>query len=159
MEGISSGKTRSPDSLVPSDSGQPEPEKRDDKALTCRGEGEANLRAATEVNAVTASSYPPAITPTQPGAFPGASLSLGGEACHGPECSESESGPPGRCRGRWHAKTAHQRGTHEVGPERPCSVRRRRLRPVGKRIRANPESAGPKPSRESEVAVLPMHLG
>jgi hypothetical protein len=34
--------TRSPDSLVPSDSGQPEPEKRDDKALTCWQEGEAN---------------------------------------------------------------------------------------------------------------------
>src|SRR5712691_7984821 len=54
--------TRSPDSLVPSASGQPDPEKRDDKALTCWQEGEANLRAATEVNAVTASSYPPAIT-------------------------------------------------------------------------------------------------
>ena len=57
--------TRSPDSLVPFDSGQPEPEKRDDKALTCWQEGEANLRAATEVNAVSASSYPPAITPIQ----------------------------------------------------------------------------------------------
>src|SRR5437870_4770013 len=100
--------TRSPDSLVPSASGQPDPEKRDDKALTCWQEGEANLRAATEVNAVTASSYPPAIMPIQTGSFPGASLSLGGEACHGPEYSESESGPPGRCRGRQHAKTAHQ---------------------------------------------------
>src|SRR5215831_20924008 len=57
--------TRSPDSLVPSASGQPDPEKRDDKALTCWQEGEANLRAATEVNAVSASSYPPAITPIQ----------------------------------------------------------------------------------------------
>jgi hypothetical protein len=36
--------TRSPDSLVPSDSGQPESEKRDDKALNCWPEGEANLR-------------------------------------------------------------------------------------------------------------------
>ena len=34
--------TRSPDSLVPSGSGQPETEKRDDKALTCWQEGEAN---------------------------------------------------------------------------------------------------------------------
>src|SRR6266852_4631082 len=41
--------TRSPDSLVPSDSGQPEPEKRDDKALNCWQEGEANLRAATSI--------------------------------------------------------------------------------------------------------------
>jgi len=48
--------TRSPDSLVPSGSGQPDSEKRDDKALTCWQEGEANLRAATQVNAVTASS-------------------------------------------------------------------------------------------------------
>src|ERR1700730_17965321 len=63
--------TRSPDSLVPSASGQPDPEKRDDKALTCRKEGEANLRAATEVNAVTASSNPPAITPIQLDLFPG----------------------------------------------------------------------------------------
>src|SRR6266849_5584773 len=105
--------TRSPDSLVPSDPGQPEPEKRDDKALNCWQEGEANLRAATEVNAVTASSYPPAITPIQLDLF----------------------------------------------PERACSVRRRRLRPVGKRIRAKPESAGTTPSRESVVAVVPMNLG
>ncbi len=68
--------TRSPDSLVPSDSGQPEPEKRDDKALNCWQEGEANLRAATEVNAVTASSYPPAITPIQLDLFPGRACPL-----------------------------------------------------------------------------------
>jgi hypothetical protein len=40
--------TRSPDSLVPSASGQPDPEKRDDKALTCRKGGEANWRTASE---------------------------------------------------------------------------------------------------------------
>jgi len=68
--------TRSPDSLVPSASGQPDPEKRDDKALTCRKGGEANLRAATQVNAVTASSYPPAITPTQLDLFPGRACPL-----------------------------------------------------------------------------------
>lgn len=68
--------TCSPDSLVPSDSGQPEPEKRDDKALTCGQEGEANLRAATEVNAVTASSYPPAIKPIQLDLFPGRACPL-----------------------------------------------------------------------------------
>src|SRR5215471_11334109 len=63
--------TRSPDSQIPSDSGQPKPEKRDDKAFDCRQEGEANLRAATQVNAVTASSTPPAITPIQLDLFPG----------------------------------------------------------------------------------------
>jgi RNA-directed DNA polymerase len=63
--------TRSPNSLVPSGSGQPEVETRDDKALICRQEGEANLRAATQVNAVTASSYPPASTPTQLDLIPG----------------------------------------------------------------------------------------
>jgi len=68
--------TRSPDSLVPSGSGQSEPEKRDDKALICRQEGEANLRAATEVNAVSASSYPPAITPIQLDLFPGRACPL-----------------------------------------------------------------------------------
>ena len=51
--------TRSPDSLIPFDAGQPASEKRDDKAFNCRQEGEANLRAATEVNAVSASSTPP----------------------------------------------------------------------------------------------------
>jgi hypothetical protein len=68
--------TRSPESLVPSASGQPDPEKRDDKALTCWQEGEANLRAATEVNAVSASSYPPAIMPIQLDLFPGRACPL-----------------------------------------------------------------------------------
>ena len=68
--------TRSPDSLVPSGSGQPEPEKRDDKAPTCWQGGEANLRAATEVNAISASSYPPAITPIQLEFFPGRACPL-----------------------------------------------------------------------------------
>ena len=68
--------TRSPDSLIPSAGGQPSVEKRDDKALNCRQEGEANLRAATEVNAVTASSYPPAITPIQLDLFPGRACPL-----------------------------------------------------------------------------------
>jgi len=47
--------TRSPDSLVSSVAGQPAREKRDDEAFICRQEGEANLRAATQVNAVSAS--------------------------------------------------------------------------------------------------------
>src|SRR6266851_7842908 len=68
--------TRSPDSLVPSDSGQPEPEKRDDKAPICWQGGEANLRAATQVNAVSASSYPPAIKPIQLDLFPGRACPL-----------------------------------------------------------------------------------
>jgi hypothetical protein len=68
--------TRSPDSLVSSGSGQSDSEKRDDKALNCWQGGEANLRAATEVNAVTASSYPPAITPIQLDLFPGRTCPL-----------------------------------------------------------------------------------
>ena len=100
--------TRSPDSLIPSDAGQPGSEKRDDKAFNCRQEGEANLRAATEVNVVSASLTPPAITPIQLDFIPGASLSPRGEACHGSEYSERQSESPGRCRGRWHAETAHQ---------------------------------------------------
>lgn len=67
---------RSPDSLIPFDAGQPAPEKRDDKAFDCRQEGEANLRAATEVNVVSASSTPPAITPIQLDLFPGRACPL-----------------------------------------------------------------------------------
>jgi hypothetical protein len=63
--------TRSPDSLVSSSAGQPAVEKRDDKAFICRQEGEANLRAATQVNAVSASLTPPVSTPTQLDLFPG----------------------------------------------------------------------------------------
>ena len=50
--------TRSPDSLIPSDAEQSAAEKRDDKVSTCRLGGEANLRAAIEVNAVLASTQP-----------------------------------------------------------------------------------------------------
>ena len=63
--------TRSPDSLIPFDAGQPASEKRDDKAFNCRQEGEANLRAATKVNVATASTPPPAIKPIQLELFPG----------------------------------------------------------------------------------------
>jgi RNA-directed DNA polymerase len=60
---------RSPDSLVPSAAGQPAVGKRDDKAA-CRQDGEANPRAATQVNAA-ASSTPPASRPIQLDLFPG----------------------------------------------------------------------------------------
>ena len=63
--------TRSPDSQIPSDAGQPAAEKRDDKAFNCRQEGEANLRAVTEVNVASASLTPPVITPIQLDLFPG----------------------------------------------------------------------------------------
>jgi RNA-directed DNA polymerase len=61
----------SPDSLVSSAAEQSATEKRDDKAFISRQEGEANLRAATQVNAVSASSTPPAIMPIQLDLFPG----------------------------------------------------------------------------------------
>ena len=67
---------RSPDSQIPSAAGQPAAEKRDDKAFDCRQEGEANLRAATQVNVVSASSTPPAITPIQLELFPGRACPL-----------------------------------------------------------------------------------
>ncbi len=63
--------TRSPDSLIPSTSGQPLAEKRGDKAFMSRQEGEANSRAATPVNAVSASSTPPTSKPIQLELFPG----------------------------------------------------------------------------------------
>ena len=62
--------TRSPDSLVSSVAGQPAREKRDDEAFICRQEGEANLRAATQVNAVSASLTPPVSKPTPTGVIP-----------------------------------------------------------------------------------------
>jgi hypothetical protein len=63
--------TRSPDGLVSSAAGQPAVEKRDDKAFMCRQEGEANLRAATQVNAVSASLTPSVSKPIQLDLFPG----------------------------------------------------------------------------------------
>jgi hypothetical protein len=93
--------TRSPDSLIPFDAGQPTSEKRDDKAFNCRQEGEANLRAATQVNAVSASLAPPVITPIQLELIPG-------RACHDSEVSENQTDSPGRCIGRRHAETEHQ---------------------------------------------------
>ena len=63
--------TRSPDSLIPRVAGQPAAGKRDDKAFHHRWEGEANPRAATQVNAVLASSTSPTITPIQLELFPG----------------------------------------------------------------------------------------
>jgi len=42
----------------------------------CRQEGEANLRAATQVNAVSASSTPPVSKPTQLDLFPGRACAL-----------------------------------------------------------------------------------
>jgi len=68
--------TRSPDSQIPSDAGQPAVEKRDDKAFDCRQEGEASRRAATAVNVVSASSTPPAIKPIQLDLFPGRACPL-----------------------------------------------------------------------------------
>lgn len=68
--------TRSPDSQIPSDTGQPAAEKRDDKAFNCRQEGEANLRAVTQVNVVSASLTPPTIRPIQLEIFPGRACSL-----------------------------------------------------------------------------------
>lgn len=62
--------TRSPDSLIPSAAGQPTVEKRDDKVSVGRTRGEANPRAATQVNAVSASSTPPANIPAQLDLFP-----------------------------------------------------------------------------------------
>jgi RNA-directed DNA polymerase len=62
---------RSPDSLIPSAGGQPPAGKRDDKASSCRQGGEANPRAARNMNAASASSTPPAIRPTQLELFPG----------------------------------------------------------------------------------------
>ena len=145
--------TRSPDSLVPSASGQPDPEKRDDKALNCWQEGETNLRAATEVNAVSASSYPPAITPIQLEFFPGRACPLKAKPA---TVRNTARVSPERRDGVEGGGTRHSASAQ---PERPCSVRRRQLRAVGKRIRAKPENAVAMPSRESVVVIVPVNRG
>lgn len=86
--------TRSPDSLIPSAEEQSSVEKWDDKASVCQTGGEANARAATQVNAISASSTPPASNLTQLELFPGASQSSSGEACH--ESDTSEKNPTRR---------------------------------------------------------------
>ncbi len=63
--------TRLPDSLIPSVDEQSSVEKWDNKASDDRMGGEANARAATQVNAVSASSTPAARTPIQLELFPG----------------------------------------------------------------------------------------
>lgn len=62
---------RSPVSLIPSAAEQSASEKRDDKAPEYRLGGEAMSRAATTVNAVSASITPPAGEPVQLEFFPG----------------------------------------------------------------------------------------
>lgn len=61
---------RSPDSLIPSAVGRPKAEKRGDKAPTNRRGSKANPRAATKVNAVSASSTSPASSSVQLELFP-----------------------------------------------------------------------------------------
>jgi RNA-directed DNA polymerase len=51
-------------------------QKRDDKALRCRPEGEAKLQAATPVNAISASLTPPTGEPVQLELFPGRACPL-----------------------------------------------------------------------------------
>src|SRR5437773_6740539 len=88
--------TGSHDSLIPSGSGQSDSEKRDDLQLLAGGRGEfAGRNRSKRRYSIVISTSDHA---NSAGSFPGASLSLGGEACHGPECSESESGPLGRCK-------------------------------------------------------------
>jgi hypothetical protein len=144
--------TRSPDSLIPSDAEQFAAEKRDDKAFTCRQEGKANLWAAIEVNADSASITPPVRRSTQLELFPG-------RACvpkAKPATSRSARMEPSRQDGVLGGST--QRQDIQLTGE-TCSVRWRKLRPVEKRIRVKPESAAPKPGRESEAATVPKNFG
>lgn len=67
---------RSPVSLIPSAAEQSAVEKRDDKAPEYRLGGEAKSWAATPVNAISASSTPPAGEPVQLELFPGRACPL-----------------------------------------------------------------------------------
>jgi len=108
--------TRSPGSLVSSAAEQSATKKRDDKAFTCRQGGEANLRAATEVNAVSASTTPPVSRPTQLELFPGRAcvpkakpVTIRNTARMEPNRRDGVSG-------------AARRDRPSSWPERPCSV-------------------------------------
>ena len=83
--------TRSPDSLVPSDDGQLSLEKRDDKASIGQEGGEAKARAATQVNAVSASLTLPAITLTQLELFPGRACPLEAKPATGRKAARHRS--------------------------------------------------------------------
>ena len=67
---------RSPNSQIPFADGQLSVKKRNDKASECRSGGEANLRAATKVNADSASLTPPTSKPTQLDIFSGRACPL-----------------------------------------------------------------------------------
>ena len=82
---------RSPDSLTPSAGGRPPVEKRGDKASESRSGGEANPRAATQVNAVAASSTPPTSNPAQLDLFPGRACPL--KAKPATDRPEASNGP------------------------------------------------------------------
>lgn len=84
---------RSPDNLIPSSAEQWVEEKRDDKALDRRREGEVNARATTQVNVVAASSTPPTRKPIQLELFSGRACPLEAK----PATSPSE---PANTRGR-----------------------------------------------------------
>ncbi len=145
--------TRSPDSLIPSVAGQPAAEKRDDKAFTCRQEGEANLRAATEVNAVSASLTPPVSTPIQLELFPGRACVLKAKpatirstARMNPNRRDGVSG------GSTQRQTIQLTGETLFGPAEEA--------PSGREAyKGETRKRGTKPGRESEVATVPRNLG
>src|ERR1700722_13804659 len=144
--------TRSPDSLVSSGAGQPAVEKRDDKAFMCRQEGEANLRAATQVNAVSASLTPPVSKPIQLDLIPGRACvpkakpaTVRSTARMKPNRRDGVSG------GGTQRQTIELTGETLFGPAEET--------PTGRRIRAKPESAVTMPGRESEVAKVPTNFG
>ena len=83
--------TRSPDSLIPLAEEQSSVEKWDDKASDCQEGGEANARAATQVNAVSASLTPPAINLAQLELFPGRACPLKAKPATGREQARRRS--------------------------------------------------------------------
>lgn len=67
------------------------------KAFKCRQEGEANLRAATEVNAVSASLTLPVSRPTQLELFPGRARVTNAKLATIQSPARVEPKSPGRC--------------------------------------------------------------
>ncbi len=139
--------TRSPDSLVSSAAEQSATEKRDDEAFTCRQGGEATLRAATELNAV---STPPVSGPTQLELFPGRAFVPKAKPA-AIRNTENGTESPGRCIGRQHAETDHPVNRETLfGPEEETPTGREAYKG---RTRKRGNEAG------QEVAVVPMNFG
>ncbi len=146
---------RSPDSQIPLGGEQFPVKKRNDKASVRRRGGQANARAATRVNAVSASSTPPTSKPAQLELFPGraclpkAKPATDQESARGTNLARRDGVEGGGTRGQNREITGEARLSLA---EAPASAGR-------EAYKGEPEIAGTRLSRESEVVIVPKNFG